>query len=177
MTLMWNLSWTLYHSSHLSQSQSLRSVISFHWDAISINVFIVLKIAVYLWMSNFTILIVNFRCNNTSITVISFDQISSVHFLISNVLSLCSTAWCISRIMRSRFTKFTCSRRCHLFQREMFDKSLLHLAQLSAWVDCNIFISSHHYIFLHFVELKRNFLSYDVVYCSLYMSSLQKSLW
>ena len=43
-------------------------------------------------MSDFTTLVVNFRCNDTSIAVIPFGQVSPVLFPIPNVLPLRSTA-------------------------------------------------------------------------------------
>ncbi len=137
MMQMRNVSWT---SSRPSLSWNSRFVNSFHWDANLISAFIVLAIALYLWTSDSITLIVNSRCNDILIAVIRFGQVSTVLVPIPNVLPLRSTAWCISRIMRPRCTEFTCSRRYNLSRRENFNQSMLHLAQLTARVGCNIFI-------------------------------------
>ncbi len=137
MMQMRNVPWT---PSRPSLSWNPRSASSFHWDANLISAFIVLAIAPYLWTSDSITLVVNSRCNDILTAVIRFGQVSTVLVPIPNVLPLRSTAWCISRIMRPRCTEFTCPRRYNLSRRENFDQSVLHLAQLTARVGCNIFI-------------------------------------
>ena len=99
-----NISWTSLSSS---LSRTSRSLISFLWDINPISVFTVSITSIYLWRSDFTILIVNIRYSGTSIAVILFDLANPVLFLISNVRQSRLIVWCILRIIRRSFTGST----------------------------------------------------------------------